>query len=103
MTNLLPNGGYTEGKPEYPKSMPALGTTQTCDRSIPVEQVGPLRVTVAGIEGTFVLPEVLAGAVITLNDYSVDPAYAALFEHRSGCSSTRGRDCTCEYLGQWDA
>jgi hypothetical protein len=40
--------------------------------------------------------------VISLDDLSVDPVYEDLFVHRAGCASSRGRDCTCEYLAQWD-
>jgi hypothetical protein len=29
--------------------------------------------------------------------------FGAEVEHRSGCASTRGRDCTCGYLNQWKA
>lgn len=41
--------------------------------------------------------------IISLDNIQISPMYEALFiTHRAGCASTRGRDCTCEYLAQWD-
>lgn len=57
----------------------------------------------AGVSLQDLLDEANGVRVIALDNITVDPVYAALFEHRSGCASSRGRDCNCEYLAQWDA
>lgn len=131
----------------YPKSMPSLGATQNCPRAldwqseiadkvakdlqegIPVEQVGPLRVTGDGVEATFQITDARLShitltefgdgmghvsvvgrsplRVIALDDLPDTSDYDDLFldgtdeDHYPGCASTRNRPCTCEYLGQW--
>lgn len=65
----------------YPKSLPEIDQTQGVPRSL----------TGSAVHGL---------SVISLDDLSVDPAYD-ITTHHSGCATSRGRDCTCEYLGQW--